>query len=299
MQILVVDDSRTMRMLVTRTLRQAGFGGHDIVEAGDGVEALEVIRSVGADIVLCDWNMPRMNGLELLQALRGAGDQRPFGFVTSEGTPTMREVAEKEGAHFVITKPFTAEVFQSVLGGVNAGASAEGEGEDERHGLPVSGDLSRILEALLGRPVGVRDPIGPVSTDAAAVVWSYQFPDGGLAAVGALDFKLATILGAGFGLLPQGRVNEVLAEARLPHDMVENLREVVNVLVGLYAPMSDEHIGLDSIWHRGGPELPADVADLLTCRTRRLDAAVSLGGYGEGSFSAIPAWRLVRSEVPA
>ena len=83
MQILVVDDSRTMRMLVTRTLRQAGFGGHDIVEAGDGLEALDVIRSVGADIVLCDWNMPRMSGLELLQTLRGHGDKRPFPHLNS------------------------------------------------------------------------------------------------------------------------------------------------------------------------------------------------------------------------
>src|ERR1700712_835125 len=158
MQILVVDDSRTMRMLVTRTLRQAGFGGHDIVEAGDGLEALDVIRSVGADIVLCDWNMPRMSGLELLQTLRGNGDARPFGFVTSEGTPAMREIAAKEGAHFVITKPFTADVFTAVLGGV----ATEDSTEDARQGMPTSQHLLRVLETLLGRAVATGDSSGKV-----------------------------------------------------------------------------------------------------------------------------------------
>ena len=85
MQILVIDDSRTMRKLVLRTLRQAGFGGHDIIEAGDGIKSYEAIRDQGPDIVLCDWNMPRMSGIDLLRQLRSAGDQRPFGFVTSKG----------------------------------------------------------------------------------------------------------------------------------------------------------------------------------------------------------------------
>src|ERR1700712_4328965 len=165
MQILVVDDSRTMRMLVTRTLRQAGFGGHDIVEAGDGLEALDVIRSVGADIVLCDWNMPRMSGLELLQTLRGNGDARPFGFVTSEGTPAMREIAAKEGAHFVITKPFTADVFSAVLGGVGAGPEDAGG----RQGLPGSQHLVQVLETLLGRAVGARDASSVVAPESAAL----------------------------------------------------------------------------------------------------------------------------------
>ena len=295
MQILVVDDSRTMRMLVTRTLRQAGFGGHDIVEAGDGLEALEVIRSVGADIVLCDWNMPRMSGLELLQTLRSHGDTRPFGFVTSEGTPAMREIAAKEGAHFVITKPFTAEVFQAVLGGVGAGP----DGAGTRQGLPGSQHLLQVLETLLGRAVGARDASAPVSPDSAALVWSYVFADGGLAAAGAIDLRLAAILAAGFGMLPQSRVTEVLQTNVLPKDLEDNLREVFNILVALYTPMSDDHIGLGRIWGHGATDIPADVNELLTCRTRRLDAVVSLAGYGEGNLSAIPAWRLVRSEVPA
>jgi two-component system chemotaxis response regulator CheY len=112
MKIVVVDDSKTMRMIVKRTLRQAGYGDHEVLEAGNGVEALEIIKSSPPNLILCDWNMPEMNGLELLQALNAAGIKSHFGFVTSEGTPEMRQVAEDNGARFLISKPFSAETFQ-------------------------------------------------------------------------------------------------------------------------------------------------------------------------------------------
>ena len=118
MRILVVDDSRVMRSIVTRTLRQAGFGDHEVVEAGDGKAGLEMVVSDRPDLVLSDWNMPEMSGIDFLYALRAAGNQVPFGFVTSEGSPEMRDVAAKAGAMFLIAKPFTAEVFVEMLGGV-------------------------------------------------------------------------------------------------------------------------------------------------------------------------------------
>jgi len=115
MRILVVDDSKAMRMIVKRTLRQAGYEEHLIEEAGNGVEAMQSIQSAPPDLVLADWNMPEMNGIELLQALKQNGLTIKFGFVTSEGTPEMRQRAEAEGALFLITKPFTAETFQKAL----------------------------------------------------------------------------------------------------------------------------------------------------------------------------------------
>ncbi len=115
MKILIADDSRVMRQIVTRTLRQAGFDGHDLVEATNGAEAFELVQKESPDLVLSDWNMPEMTGIELLTALRGAGSTVPFGFVTSEGLPEMREKAEAAGALFLIAKPFTADSFRDVL----------------------------------------------------------------------------------------------------------------------------------------------------------------------------------------
>jgi len=118
MKILVVDDSRAMRMIVTRTLRQAGFSGHDITEAENGKQALETAGRQRFDLVLSDWNMPEMTGIELIRGLRAKGIRTPFCFVTSEGSEEMREQAEAAGAVGLIAKPFTPEAFIDVLSSV-------------------------------------------------------------------------------------------------------------------------------------------------------------------------------------
>jgi two-component system chemotaxis response regulator CheY len=116
MKIMIVDDSAAMRMIVKKTLRQAGFEGHEISEAEDGVKALAAIRSGSPDLVLSDWNMPHMTGIELLEKLAAAGLKLKFGFVTTEATADMRARATTAGAKFLISKPFTPESFKSTLG---------------------------------------------------------------------------------------------------------------------------------------------------------------------------------------
>ncbi|MFN8050690.1 MAG: response regulator [Acidimicrobiales bacterium] len=116
MKILIVDDSKAMRMIVKRTLRQADLGDHDTEEAGDGTEAIPLIDSWCPDLVLSDWNMPEMNGIDLLRHVRASGNTVRFGFVTSEGTDDMRQLASDEGAEFLITKPFDPDSFTVALG---------------------------------------------------------------------------------------------------------------------------------------------------------------------------------------
>ncbi len=115
MKILVVDDSSAMRMMVVRTLRQAGFGGNDVEQAEDGADALDKIRTSTPDLVLADWNMPNMTGIELLEALRAEDNAVTFGFITTESTTEMRQRATDAGAQFLISKPFTVESFEKVL----------------------------------------------------------------------------------------------------------------------------------------------------------------------------------------
>jgi two-component system chemotaxis response regulator CheY len=104
-----------MRQIVTRTLRQAGFDGHQLVEAADGQQALDTALAESPDLVLSDWNMPELTGVEVLRSLRAQGVQVPFGFVTSEGTAEMRRAAAEAGALFLITKPFNVDTFRDVL----------------------------------------------------------------------------------------------------------------------------------------------------------------------------------------
>ena len=115
MKVLIVDDSRVMRQIVQRTLRQAGYDALELLEASNGLEAYDAVQSHSPDLVLSDWNMPEMNGIDLLRSLRGRGHEVPFGFVTSEGTQEMRQKAAAAGAMFLVVKPFTAESFESAL----------------------------------------------------------------------------------------------------------------------------------------------------------------------------------------
>lgn len=115
MKVLIVDDSRAMRMIVKRTLRQAGFNNLDIAEAENGRQALEKVKSHVPALILSDWNMPEMDGYAFLEAIRAEGIKTPFGFVTAQGTPEMQQRARNAGASFFITKPITVEAFQKNL----------------------------------------------------------------------------------------------------------------------------------------------------------------------------------------
>ena len=115
MKILVVDDSKAMRMMVRRTLRQAGYEC-DVAEAENGARGLEAVAAENPDLVLSDWNMPEMSGIEFLNNLNSQGVMVPFGFVTSESTDDMRRKAASAGALFLIAKPFTVDSFKKALG---------------------------------------------------------------------------------------------------------------------------------------------------------------------------------------
>jgi two-component system chemotaxis response regulator CheY len=115
MKILIVDDSKAMRMIVRRQLNEIGLADAEYFEATNGAEGMAVVKEQQPDLVLSDWNMPEMNGIDMLAALRSRGDATPFGFVTSEGSSEMVGRAQAAGAMFVITKPFTAEGFREKL----------------------------------------------------------------------------------------------------------------------------------------------------------------------------------------
>ncbi len=115
MKVLVVDDSVAMRMMIIRTLRQAGLDNHDFKQAADGVEGLNMVRDEKPDLVLADWNMPNMTGIEMLEALREEGDLVKVGFITTEATTAMRSRASDAGALFLVGKPFTVESFEQAL----------------------------------------------------------------------------------------------------------------------------------------------------------------------------------------
>lgn len=116
MKILLVDDSRAMRMLIIRSLAQADHAEHDFVEASDGFEAFALLGAETPDLVLADWTMPGVTGIDLLRGLRASGSSVPFGFVTAQASESRRAEALAAGAQFLIGKPFTAQELAAAVG---------------------------------------------------------------------------------------------------------------------------------------------------------------------------------------
>lgn len=115
MDILIVDDSKTMRIILQRAIRQAGYRTLTVAEAENGVQALNAIAGEQPRLILSDWNMPEMSGIDFLRQVRAAQNPVPFGFVTSEASAEMKNLALQTGASFLLTKPFTSEDIQEVL----------------------------------------------------------------------------------------------------------------------------------------------------------------------------------------
>jgi len=114
--ILIIDDSAAMRMMVKRMLRLVGLDGADVIEANDGDVGLAKILEEEPDLVLCDWNMPTMTGIEVLESLADEDADPIFGFITTEASQEMRERATNAGARFLIAKPFTEDSVREALG---------------------------------------------------------------------------------------------------------------------------------------------------------------------------------------
>ena len=119
-EVLVVDDSAAIRKILQRVLRQTGMALGAIREAGNGLEALEALRTWKPGLVLTDINMPGMDGLQLLAAIKGAAELReiPVVMITTEGGESKVAEAVRLGASGYVRKPFTADQIKEKLAGI-------------------------------------------------------------------------------------------------------------------------------------------------------------------------------------
>ena len=116
-RVLIVDDSSVMRKIVERSLRQAGLEIGDVVEAGNGIEALAAVSEGAFDLILSDINMPAMDGLEFLRQMSKIEGAKgtPVVMVTTEGSESRVVEALSIGARGYIRKPFTPDQIRERL----------------------------------------------------------------------------------------------------------------------------------------------------------------------------------------
>ena len=115
--VLIVDDSSTMRKIVLRNLKQTDLDVGEAYQAGDGQEALAVLADNTVHLILSDWNMPNMDGLGLVQAVRSNPDNAHIRIImiTTEGGETKVDEAIAAGANGYVKKPFTADDLEKEL----------------------------------------------------------------------------------------------------------------------------------------------------------------------------------------
>lgn len=111
MKVLIVDDSTVMRKVIIRELLKVNVKPEDIKEAADGLEGLQAASEETFDVILMDWNMPGMLGIDVVRKLREAGIKSPIMMVTTEGEKTNVITAIQAGANNYLVKPFTPEDF--------------------------------------------------------------------------------------------------------------------------------------------------------------------------------------------
>jgi two-component system chemotaxis response regulator CheY len=115
--LLIVDDSLAIRKILQRTLRQAGFNLGNVYEAGDGVEAIEVLRAHKVGLILTDVNMPNMDGLQFLGQVKSNDEWKdiPVFVISTEGGQSKVIEAVRLGAAGYLRKPFTADQIKGRL----------------------------------------------------------------------------------------------------------------------------------------------------------------------------------------
>lgn len=283
MRVLVVDDSRAMRMIVSRELRNLDAVS-DVAEADSAEAAVELLGSEPVDLIVCDWNMSGMTGLELLEALRAAGWTVPFGFVTSESSADVVAAAMGAGASFLLAKPFRGEELcervAAVLGGASPPASAGGTEELDRPSA-----LRSLLEGLLRKVVTVvPTPAGPARQ---AARWTAEYVDaaGEKVAMCVVEAPLASAMSAALTMMPPSVAEQWASSGALPDTLSENFHEVTNVIAKAVHADGVRCVLRDIAGFAPGEQLPA-IEEIKAARSNE-SYEVAVDGYGAGLLSLV------------
>ncbi|MGC4115295.1 MAG: response regulator [Myxococcales bacterium] len=276
MKILVVDDSRAMRGIVLRTLREAGYGGHVLLEAGSGAVALRVVREEHPDVVVADWNMPEMDGLALLEAVKAGRHALKFGLITSEPAK-VRAQALEAGARFVIGKPVTADALREALGTLDSSTAIV---------VPCADAVAKLLANLTGCRVEASACYRAVlaGTKPVLVGVYHSCTSDVPSAVVALDMDFAVTVGVAMNGEPPAQIARCVAQGAFPAPMMESLREFLRVAAGLLSRPGVPAASLQSVHTLLRSLSPGAVALAVNPKAQAI-FSVDVAGFGGGGMS--------------
>lgn len=203
MRFLIVDDSRAIQTIVRRAVQGAGFGDCEFQSASDGMEALRILDDGPVDMVITDWHMPGMSGLELLRRLRARHARLKVGFVATESAQANINEARQLGALFFLGKPFTdaelARRLQECIGRPAQPAPSPWSGEEPQVTVAGLAKVASLLGTMPGKPVMVSS-LTPESTGELrfpSIVGLYALDKSAVVrGLCLVDFKAVSLLGS-------------------------------------------------------------------------------------------------------
>ena len=296
MRFLIVDDSRAIQTIIRRILENTGYKEIELKTAMNGEEALATLETWQPDLMLTDWHMPGMTGLELLQTIRQMGLDIKVGFITTETSARHIEEAHRNGDAFVINKPFTKEILeQAVLSVLQDGDGAEAaiQATATPHSAPTSAKavgaeaISQLLS--LSSIICKVDTIEPIPIDRIKlpyVISLYGSPGSkSVEAICLMDLYAACMLGGAMTSMPAAQIKNAIASKTLNKEMYENCSSFLRDMSGIISASREKPLTFTSSHLVQKPF--AKLYELMGNNYGRTDFGVSFSAYGDGFITIL------------
>jgi CheY-like chemotaxis protein len=296
-RLLVVDDSRAMQAILRRMLACRSLGKSEVRTVADGEAALEALEGFAAQLVISDWHMPRMGGLELLQTLRQTGRTGlPVGFVTTETSAPLLQQARTNGAAFVVQKPFRDEVLLSAVR-TALRAATEPAMKEAPTLVDAAGSakvMRRIVQAWMpGVPFsiteGERFDSEHLSARNLLATYSPNAGNGnGIGVLAAADMPALCMLGGGALQADPKDIRRAIQDEKPSPEIIESASRFFRDLDA----MLSHQLPVGEARFRGAELVPRDHARLRAAVSDspvRVDYRLSVPGYGDGRLVLIRA----------
>ncbi|MDP3652388.1 MAG: response regulator [Rhodoferax sp.] len=320
LKFLVVDDSRAIQAIIRRAISKCGYQPIEVQTALNGEQALDLMGSFLPDLVITDWHMPKVSGLEMVQAMRQMGHQKTrVGFVTTERTPALLNEAVANGAMFILHKPFDdAELVAVVTAAVKdlakiAGAPAtataepaplappsaapEGAGDLKKNADPVTPEaLQQQLSVCLGNLPFRLIPHEKMALDKLTpniLLGLYSANERkGVYAIGMLDANALCMVGGGSARKNPLDVRAAMATGHPDTAMMDRAHDFLKTVAECLTQSSGEPAwGITLAKASVVKNTFSKLAEVLAQPSNRSDFRLSIPGYGEGrmAFFVMPA----------
>ena len=306
LKFLIVDDSRAIQAIVSRAVQQCGYQPLEIQTASDGRQGLEALQKFVPDLVITDWHMPHMSGIEMVQTMRQLGhDKLRVGFVTTERTESLLNEAIRNGAMFIVHKPFDdAELVTAVTSAVQdlaqailppdevapapepAPPAAPAPVESGLIGVPT---ITKLLNATLGSipyRLVTSDPMSAQNLTPHLLLGLYASTHKkGVYVLGLLDSNAVCMVGGGALRTQPPLVRTAMAQETPPPAFIEACHKFLLACAGALTETApaDATVSLSKESVVKGSF--AKLQEVLAGTGERADFRIAIPGYGQGRMA--------------